>query len=320
MLQQIFYLIPWLITAAILLIPIACFFLYRRRKIRTCLIFSHLWCMITFCVLGLFLLVVIRRYAERPEYAGEARRLLEITKMLREGETQTPILRLDELVGGTLYRTAYDVPDDKMGQLDSETLWVWQEVKEYYDTYKVEDTSYYGRAIPRLRNKLAHVPWSEMQLAIKKFEQTYGSGQRALAPPIKMRAWLGEALTDDDLKGKVILLDFWNIQCAPCIASLPDLQQIHDTYKDRGLVVIACAGGDAKRTKEFLDKHGYHFPAGMTSHQMFLDYAVRGNPSYFMIDREGYLVWGPEHRLPTAEELSKLLEERPDSKEVSELE
>jgi len=318
MLQQVLYLIPWLIIAAILLIPSACFFLYRRRKLRTCLILSHLWCMVAFCVLGLFLSHTVRRHAERWEYSDKARKLLEMARILREGDTQNAIPRLDEFLAGTLYRTAYNVPDDKMAELDPDTLWVWQEVKEYYDTYKVEDPSYYGGAIPRLRNKLAHVPWSDMQLAIKKFEQTYGSGQRALAPPIKMRAWLGEAMTDGDLKGKVILLDFWNIQCAPCIASLPELQEIHDTYKDRGLVVIACAGGDNKKTKEFLDKHGYLFPAGMTSHQMFLDYAVRGNPSYFMIDREGNLAWGPEHRLPTAEELSSLLEGRLNSKKIGE--
>jgi thiol-disulfide isomerase/thioredoxin len=308
MLQQILYLIPWLIIAAILLIPLACLFLYRRRKIRTCLIFSHLWCMIAFCVLGLFLSHTIRHYREREEYSYKARKLLEVAKILRVGDTQETIMRLDDFLAGMLHQTAYDIPDEKMAELDPDTLSVWQEMKEYYDTYQVEEPGYSG-VIPRVRNKLAHVPWSDMQLAIKKFEQTYGSGQRALAPPVKMRAWLGEGLTDDDLKNKVILLDFWNIQCAPCIASLPDLQQIHDTYKDRGLVIITCAGGDNKKTKEFLDKHGYRFPAGMTSHQMFLDYAVRGNPSYFMIDREGYLAWEPEHRLPTADELSNLLEE-----------
>ena len=309
MIEKVFYLIPWLITAAILLIPPLCFFLYWRRRIRTCLVFSHLWCMIAFCVLGSFLLHTARRHTERWQYSGEAQRLLEMAKSLREGDTQSAIPRLDNFLASILYRTAYDVPDDKMAELDPDTLCVWQEVKEYYDTYKVENRSDSAGAIPRLRNKLVHVPWSEMQLAIKKFEQTYGSGQRALAPPIKMRAWLCEALTDNDLRNKVILLDFWNIQCAPCIASLPDLQQIHDAYNGRGLVVITCAGGDTKKTKAFLDKHGYHFPAGMTSHQMFLDYAIRGNPSYFMIDREGYLAWGPEHRLPTPDEVANLLEE-----------
>ncbi len=306
MLQQILYLIPWLIIAALLLIPLLCLLLYKRRRLRTCLILSHLWCMIAFCVFGLFLSKTVRRHAERLEYSDKARKLLETAKMLRAGDTQDAIPRLDDFLAATLNRTAYDVPDDKMVKLDPYTLWVWQEVKEYYDTYKIKEPAY-GTRIAR---KLAQVPWSDMQLAIKKFEQTYGNGQRALAPPVKIKSWLGPALMDEELRGKVILLDFWNIGCAPCVASLPDLQQIHDTYKDRGLVVIACAAGDTKKTKEFLDKHGYHFPAGMASYQMLLDYTVRSNPSYFMIDREGYLAWGPEHRLPTTDELSKLLEDR----------
>ena len=304
MMQKILYLIPWLIIAAIVIIPFLCFFLYKSRKRRTCIIFSHLWCMIAFCLLGMFFLHTVRRYySERPEYADKARKLLEICKMLRDGDTRNTIMHLDCFLAETLYRTAYDVPNYKMGEQDPDILWAWQEVKEYYDTYKIEEVG----MIPYVRQKLACVPWSNMQLAIKKFEQTYQSGEQALAPPINMKSWLGRSLSSEELKGKVILLDFWNIYCGSCIKSLPELQAIYDTYKDRGLVVIACAGGDKKKTKEFLDKHGYHFPAGMFSYQMYLDYAVRGNPSYFLIDRDGYLVWGPEHRLPTDHEITSLL-------------
>ena len=298
------WLIIGLIIAAIVIIPFLCFFLYKSRKLRTCIIFSHLWCMIAFCLLGMFFLHAVRRYYSERQYADRAGKLLKICKMLREGDTQNTIMHLDEFLAGILYRTASDVPNDKMGEQVPDILWVWQEVKEYYDTYKIEE----GGMIPYVRRKLAYVPWSDMQLAIKKFEQTYQSGKQALAPAINMESWLGRSLSSEELKDKVILLDFWNIRCSPCIKSLPELQAIYDTYKDRGLVVIACAGGDKKKTKEFLDKHGYHFPAGMFSYQMCLDYAVRGNPSYFLIDRDGYLVWGPEHRLPTGDELTNLLE------------
>lgn len=303
--QKILHLIPWLIITAIVIIPFLCFLLYKRRKIRTCIIFSHLWCMITFCLLGMFFLHTVRRNSERPEYADKARKLLTICKMLREGDTRNSIVHLDNYQAQTLYRTAYDISDDKMGDLDPEILWVWQETKEYYDTYNVDDTAW-GMA-PHARRKLAHVPWSAMQLAIKKFEQTYGSGEMAAAPGINMKSWISPAISNEELKNKVILLDFWNILCKPCIKSLPKLQKLHDKYEDRGLVVIACAGGSKKKTKEFLDKHGYNFPAGMVAYQMILDYAIRGNPSYFLIDRDGYLVWGPEHRLPTDDELTTLL-------------
>ena len=303
MIQKILFLIPWIIIAAIVIIPFLCFFLYKSRKRRTCIIFSHLWCMIAFFFLGMFFLHTVRHHSERPIYADKARKLLEISKMLREGDTRSTIKHLDCFLAATLYRTAFNVPDDKMGEQYPDILWVWQEAKEYYDTYKIEE----GGMIPHVRRKLDCVPWSNRQLAIKKFEQTYQSGEQSLAPAINMKSWLGRSLSSEERKDKVILLDFWNIHCGPCIKSLPELQKLHDTYKAKGLVVIACAGGDNKKTKEFLDKHGYNFPAGMVSNQMFLDYAIRGNPSYFLIDRDGYLVWGPEHRLPTDDELASLL-------------
>ena len=303
MMQKILYLMPWIMIAAIVIIPFLCFFLYKGRKLRTCIIFSHLWCMIAFFLLGMFCLHFARRYYLRFERAENARELLKICKILREGDYQKSIMHLDEYLAQTLYLTAHNVPDDKMGEQDPDILWVWQEVKEYYDAYKIEK----GGMISRVHRKLSYVPWSDMQLAIKKFKQTYQSGEQALAPAINMKSWFGQSLSSEELKDKVILLDFWNIHCGPCIKSLPELQKLYDTYKAKGLVVIACAGGNRKETKEFLDKHGYSFPAGMVSNQMFFDYAVRGNPSYFLIDRDGYLAWGPEHRLPTDDEFTSLL-------------
>ena len=292
--------------ASIVLIPFLCFIFYKRRKVRVCLVFSHLWCMIAAFVFGMFLLHTLRRnLSERPEYAGKATTLLEISKELREGEIEESIKHLDSFAAGVLHRTAYDISDEKMGELDPEILYAWQECKDYYDTYNVEGDGW--GMVPHVRRKLAHVPWSNMQLAIKKFEETYGGGKTAAAPGINMRSWISEATSNEELKGKVILLDFWNIHCSPCVKSLPELQKLHDKYKEKGLVVITCAGGNKKGTKKFLEKHGYSFPAGIVSNQMYLDYAIRGNPSYFLIDRDGDLVWGPESELPTEDKLAGLL-------------
>jgi thiol-disulfide isomerase/thioredoxin len=41
-----------------------------------------------------------------------------------------------------------------------------------------------------------------------------------------------------DLRGKVVLLDFWGYWCGPCVGSMPKLMELHDKYKDRGLVVV----------------------------------------------------------------------------------
>ena len=229
-----------------------------------------------------------------------------MSEMLRSGETQKGITHLDNYFAQTLYRTAYDISDTKMSGLNPDTLWVWQKAKEYFDTYEVKEP-FVPSMIPHVRRKLSHVPWSEMQLAIKKFEQTFRNGKTATAPAIDIESWISRPITIEEFKNKVILLDFWNIGCFPCVQSLPELQKLHDSYREQGLLVITCARGDKQKTKEFLDKHGYSFPAGMASWQMCLDYAIRANPSYFLIDRNGHLVWGPENRLPTDNELMDLL-------------
>ncbi|HNY79777.1 MAG: TlpA disulfide reductase family protein [Sedimentisphaerales bacterium] len=307
MAQKMLMLIPWFVMAAIVGLPLFCVVLYRRRRLGACLLCSHLWCMIAFCLVGMFLLHTARRQQHRADNADKASKLLQTCQTLRAGKVEESQMLLDDHLARALYRTAYDVPDAKMGELDTDVLWVWQQAKEYYDTYDVNEP-YVGSMIPRVCAKLSHVPWSETQLAIKKFERTYRNGEPTPAPPIHMKSWIGQPLPNEALAGKVVLLDFWNTRCGPCVKAHPDLQKTHEAYKDRGLVVIACAGGDEKETRQYMEKHAYTFAAGMVARQMYLDYAIRSNPTYFLIDRQGCLAWGPEHRLPTENELVGLLE------------
>ena len=291
----------------ILVIPVLCFILYKYKKVRVCLILSHLWCVIVFFLGGMIVSLTLRHHFQRPQKICEAGELIRICKTLRSGDTDGALDQLDNHLAQRLFRATHGIPRDKMDEQDRDRLWVLQEIKEYFDTHRLRDP-FQGSMISRIRHQLQFVPLSEMQLAITKFKQTYQSGQPAKAPAINMKSWIGQTVSDDELKSKVILLDFWNIHCGPCVKSMPDLQKLYEKYKDQGLLVIGCAGGNQQKTQEFLAANGYSYPGGMRSKQMYLDYAIRGEPSYFLIDRDGYLVWGPEHRLPTDEEIMALIE------------
>src|SRR5258708_4441066 len=56
---------------------------------------------------------------------------------------------------------------------------------------------------------------------------------------VGIKTWLNSApLNIAELRGKVVLVDFWTYGCYNCVNTLPHVTRLYDTYKDRGLVVV----------------------------------------------------------------------------------
>src|SRR5580765_3863807 len=65
------------------------------------------------------------------------------------------------------------------------------------------------------------------------------------APPLDLAGWLnveaGKEPKLEALKGSVVMLEFWGTWCGPCVRAMPEVQKLHDRYRDRGLVVLAIS-------------------------------------------------------------------------------
>ena len=94
-----------------------------------------------------------------------------------------------------------------------------------------------------------------------------------------------------DLKGKVVLLNFWATWCPPCRKEMPDLQALYDKYKDQGLVVLAIDDEEAAKVTPFLAERKISYPVLLDPGRKVNElYRIEGIPKTFVYDRNGNLV------------------------------
>ena len=128
-----------------------------------------------------------------------------------------------------------------------------------------------------------------------------------------------EGKLPDSLKGKVVLVDFWASWCAPCSASFPALNEIHNHYASQGLVIIGI-NVDINRgdMKAFLNKKLARFAILRDSDQKLVgSLAIETMPTSFLIDAEGRVRFihagyhGAETKKKYVEEIESLLNIKP---------
>jgi peroxiredoxin/Flp pilus assembly protein TadD len=110
------------------------------------------------------------------------------------------------------------------------------------------------------------------------------------APDFSFTSSEGEHITLDDLRGKVVVLDFWGTWCPPCVDSVPSLRNLHKKFaKDGSFVLIGISSdGDEAVWREFTSKHKMIWPQYLDRDRRIQRvYRVRAFPTYIVIDHEG---------------------------------
>ena len=138
-------------------------------------------------------------------------------------------------------------------------------------------------------------------LAGPRFVQLLGprSDVNEPAMPFTLHLMDGRTITAADLRGKVVVLDFWATWCVPCRYELPVVQRVYERTKgDKGIAVFAIDGvmtdspgdpGDtAARAAEFFKKNGYTMPLAYDGGGILeKSFALRGFPALIVLDAEG---------------------------------
>lgn len=99
----------------------------------------------------------------------------------------------------------------------------------------------------------------------------------------------GEPFDAKSLKGHIVLLDFWAVWCAPCIAAMPVLKKLNDDFKTEKFKVVGIAAysGTAEDVSEFIRKHKVGYTVVMGDEDLVERFEVIGYPTYFLIAPDG---------------------------------
>jgi len=114
-----------------------------------------------------------------------------------------------------------------------------------------------------------------------------------MAPAFAITTVDGQRISLDDLKGKVVLLDFWATWCGPCREALPHMHAIAKNFKDQPLVVLSISLDSNEQTwKDFIAKNEMtwmHYRDGRFTGPIAKMFAVEAIPQTFTIDADGVL-------------------------------
>lgn len=122
------------------------------------------------------------------------------------------------------------------------------------------------------------------------------------APELLIQTWINsEPLTLADLRGRVVLIEFWATWCKPCQEMFPKLKKLHDEYAERGLVVLSLtrhyfaqrdtANSEAEELdliRKVVTDNNLEFTVGVAADERNQNlYGATGVPTVALIDRSG---------------------------------
>jgi thiol-disulfide isomerase/thioredoxin len=127
----------------------------------------------------------------------------------------------------------------------------------------------------------------------------YKGSESVTAPEFAAGEWINsEPLKVSELRGRVVLIEFWTFGCINCRNTLPFIKSWHDRYQDKGLTVVGVHSPefdeerDVEKVRSEVASLGVHYPVVTDNdYQTWNAYNVEAWPTAFLLDKQGRIRW-----------------------------
>ncbi|MYI63936.1 MAG: TlpA family protein disulfide reductase [Gemmatimonadetes bacterium] len=217
-------------------------------------------------------------------------------------------LRLGEAdIGGQRYAIAlvrdprfgtYTLPSDSLGMtlhqlmIDRDGDGVF--LTHLYGQTEVLEDEVFGVNEPFLIDgqayKLAHVSATGDQLVIESSDQTVALAVGFEMPNVTVTRLDSTTIDLTALRGKPVVINWWQTFCPPCITEIPELNELVEKYADRDVKFLAIADNEMAELTPFLEKHPFTFDIALAADEAVHVFG-QGYPRHVIIDGDGKVAY-----------------------------
>lgn len=156
---------------------------------------------------------------------------------------------------------------------------------------------------------------SIITLLIILLHSQYGISQVEIgepAPVIQVDEWLDNPWHQkEEMNGKAIVLDFWFTSCAPCVYTIPHLNDLAKSYKNEDIVFLSITFESKEEVVPFLSRKEMLSTIGTdTTYATIEAFGVEGYPQTFLIDKDGILRWAGNPSHLNAQQIDLLIDKK----------